>query len=111
MRERTDERTEQLRRVRGECGVGTRSCRVRTPANTFWAARGTRSHECERCTHECVRHRCIRALIHTGVVKKCGLIVPAQMLPGLLTRRVLDASVLGAHRGGCGESRLCWSRP
>jgi hypothetical protein len=28
--------------------------------NTFCDNRKTRSHECERCTHECVRHILLR---------------------------------------------------
>jgi tetratricopeptide (TPR) repeat protein len=37
------------------CGARTPACRVRTPANTFLSDT-ERSHECERGTHECVRH-------------------------------------------------------
>jgi prepilin-type N-terminal cleavage/methylation domain-containing protein len=41
-------------------GARTRACRVHTRVNArAFSGKLSRSHECERCTHECVRHQCI----------------------------------------------------
>src|ERR1039457_1023398 len=87
-------------RVRGERGVGTPACRVRTLANTFRPVAKTSSHECQQCPQECEATIASEASAHSrrGAYRHNG------------GRRVLVSDVVLDHHAGPGFLRLASDR-